>query len=306
VFERLIQKNTACTITVQVLSAADGISRLSGHAAAIQALINAASPNGLLRQGGGQASESVTVTEQGATGFYDITFTPTSGSGVGVPYLLVYREPSGIGAMERIEQYSIQVFDSITVTPAVGSYFTTLAALKEFGGWNGSGADALLTNLIARCTAEIQSEINRMGVSNTYTEFFDGHGSAQIRIRERPIALVTSLHESLDQVWDATTLVAAADYASDYVTGRIERKFGVPFLYGFQNIRVVYAGGWPTIPSLIENRCIRACARAFETRMHLGTSSVSLADGSTQTAETDMLNDDDRRALTPYADQVFV
>lgn len=278
-FERLCQKNTAIRITVQVLSASDGITRISGAASAISALINAASPAGLLRRGGAQASETVTVTEQGSTGFYDLILTPTVGSGVGEPYLLVFREPSGIGAMERIEQYSIQVFDSITITPATGSYFTSLSALKEFGGWTSTGQDALFANLIARCTREIQTYLNREGVAASYTERKDGTGSPFLAVREWPITAVTSIHESLDQVFDSTTLVAAADYVADLTLPRIRNKWRGWFEWT-QSIRVIYVGGWVTIPTDVEQACIELAAMKFEARNSLIVGSTQFGDGS--------------------------
>lgn len=268
-------------IPEQVISAADGISRISGQAAAIQTLIEG---NGTttkrLRRGGTQASESVTVTEQGATGFYDLLFTPTVGALTGEPYLLSYLEPSGVGAMERVNDWHIQVFDSITVTPAGGSLFTTLGNLKEYGNITSANYDAAFAALIGRCTKEIQSRLQRVGFQGTYTEYFDGAGSPQIRPIERPIVSVTSLHESLDQVWDSTTEIAAADYTVDLKAARVEKRAGVPFYGGFQGIRLVYVGGWATVPADVEQACIELVLMKFEAKQNLITSSTSLGDGS--------------------------
>jgi hypothetical protein len=297
-FERLGQKGQQVRITLSLYNAA-GTALLSGVAGSITTS---------LRVNGAAAAETVTVAEQGSSGFYDFTFTPTvGGSPVGAVYLLHVVPPAS--SVTSPEDYAIQVFDSISVTPIGGSYFTTLANLREFlfAGASpspGTGADALLANLIARATKEIQTFLHRVGFQNTYTEFKDGRHSDRIHVVERPIVSVTSLHDSLEQTWDATTEIAAADFLIDKVAGRIAKKYGVPFFDGFQNVRAVYVGGWATVPGDVEQACIDLASMKWEARQTLTVSSRTIGDGTVVSQREPHLTEAMKDLLAPYVNEV--
>lgn len=304
-FERIGQKNTQIRITEKILSAADGVTRLSGHATALQNLLDGTTDGVVrLRQGGAAAAETITVTEQASTGYYDILFTPLSGSGTGTPYYLDFQEPAGISAMERNQGYAIQVFDSISVTPAGGSYFTTVANVKEFRSDTKTGSDALFANLVARATREIQSYLNRTVFQDSYVALRDGSNlRSGLQLAEWPVASITTLHESLIQTWDSTTLIPATDYLFDPTDGRLRRTYGQRFLDGFQNVRCEYVGGEATTPEDIEQACILRVGVLFESRQHLTVQSVNLGDGSRTTRRGFGFTDEIRFLLERYRNE---
>lgn len=296
-FERFGQKNTQVKVLFECLSI-DGLTPLTGQAATITKA---------LRTSGGAAAEAVAIAEQGGSGYYEATFTPLTGAATGHPYLLRIQEPvtAPSTTMERVLEYAIQVFDSISVTPIGGSYFTTLANVREFLGGGGTGEDALLANLIARATVEMQTWMDRALFQATFTEYYDGNAGPTVIVNERPIVSVTSLHDSLDQTWDATTVIAAADFAYDRNpslrnTGQVYRRYGVPFYAGFQNVRVVYVGGYSTVPLDIEEVCIERVAQAFERRSSMTTASVSLGDGTRTFLGSPHFTKEQKERMGPY------
>lgn len=231
-----------------------------------------------LRDEDGAASESVTITEQGTSGFYEANITPTKSSPTGHSYLLrmVSPSPATDGA---ILEYEIVVFPTLAVAQVGGTLFTTLANVKEYLDITGTGDDTLLSNLIARATRFLQDHFGRQILQATYTEFYDGRGSPQIMVREWPIVTVTSLHESIEQTWDASTLIAAGDYLIDLRLGRVRLKAGI-FFPSFQGVRLIYDGGYATVPHSIEHATIEAVARIYRRRLNPDVVSWSLKDGA--------------------------
>lgn len=298
-FERIAQKNSIVKIIFEVLSS-DGVTPLTGQASLVTKT---------LRKEGGAAPETVTITEQGTSGYYEASFTPLSGAAVGTAYLLRLQEPAGTA--ERVLEYGIQSFDVPIVTPLGGSYFTNLSHLKEFigigdpAGSVASGSDPVLTNLIGRATVEIQSFLNRVGIMSTYTERYDGKGSPWLWVKEWPITSITSIHESIDQTFDATTLIPSTDYIFDLNLPRIRHKWRGWFTW-FQSIQVIYVGGWVTVPLDVEQVCIELAAMKFQARGALVLASTALGDGSVSIMREPMLTRQMKARLEPYRNEVSV
>lgn len=177
---------------------------------------------------------------------------------------------------------------------------TTLAALKEQLQMTGTGNDAFLTNLVARASAFIKTVTRRCLNQTTLTEYHDGTGDDRIRLRDWPVGTVTSVHESMDQAWDASTLVAASDYIVDARLGRIIRKAGVVFQRYPQSVRVIYQAGYATIPSDIEMACLELCVSKWRRRSNEGVQSKNLPDGSIVLFSASDINADLRRLLAPH------
>lgn len=256
-----------------------------------------------LRDQDGAATEVVTVEEQGTSGFYEARFTPTKHAPTGHTYLLRLKAPPATtdGAIYHVE---LRSFPSLLLAPeAVGAFFTTLAAVKEYADITGSTQDAIITNLIARVTRVMQDRMGRRVLEGTWTEIHDGIARPGIIVRERPITSVTSIHESPDQTWDSSTLIAASDYIVDGRLGRIKLKADV-FLPGFQNVRVIYLGGYATVPAALEHVAIRMVSRELKTRKNLDVQSMTLKDGSFSNAViqnvTRGITNDDIEDMAPW------
>lgn len=235
-----------------------------------------------LRDEDGAAAEAVVITEQGASGFYEATLTPTKSRATGFTYLL--RLKSGAGTNNAILEYTIRVFPTISVSATTGSFLTTLANLKLFGDIAGTAHDTLLTDLIARLSRLIEDRLDETIISTIYQEISDGPHDETLNLRHSPMdpqsaAAVTAIYVSRNQTWDATTLLDAADFIVDPIHSRIWRK-GVLWVGGFQNIRVDYTAGWASIPLSIEQLAISITLRTFHARKSSAAISKSLKDGS--------------------------
>lgn len=253
-----------------------------------------------LRDDDGAASEAVVVTEQGTSGFYEATFTPTKSVATGKPYLLRITSPAP-PTDGAILEYNIRVFPTIAVSGVVGAFLTTLANVKEYDDSLGSGNDAVLTSMIARISALIEQRFDGRIVEATYQEIKDGNNRTVMVPKHRPISTFTTLHISADQTWDATTLVASTDLIVDSITPRVHLKGGRAFTIGFQNVRMVYTAGFATIPLEVEDYAIRKVIEAFKKRRTLGITSISLKDGSiTRAANMKALLSDIGNELPKY------
>jgi hypothetical protein len=233
-----------------------------------------------LRDEDGAAAETVTITEQGSSGYYEATFTPTKGASTGASYLLQLTSPAGTDG--AIIQYPIRVYSSITpVSPVSGSYLTTLAHLKQMLGIPDATTtyDDLLTNVIARMSRMIEGALGVPIVEASYQEISDGKGSAVHVLRRKPVTDVTAVYMGSDDTWDSTTLVDPTNYSVDANLPRIVLRSGV-FPWGMLNVRVDYTAGYSTIPLDVEGYCLKKCVELWNQRQQLGLTSISLKDGS--------------------------
>ncbi len=281
------QKGSEVAVLFDVLDASGNI--LTGQAALV-------TKN--LRDELGAAAEAVTVVEQGTSGFYKATFTPTKGGSPPETYFLQILEPAG--TFGRAHQWTIQSYDAIPVPAGPVSALTTLSALKEALKITTSGDDAYLTNLISRVSAVIKTYTERVLTQTTLTEIHDGLGFSELVLRDGPIISVTSVHESLDQIFDATTLLDAADYVVDTRLARIWRSGYVPFQDWIQSVKVVYVAGYAAIPADLEHRAIVIASREWNLRLAHGVTAKSLGDGNINYYSATELTADDRRHLDAY------
>ncbi len=293
------QKNSELRI-IQSLLDTDGRTPKTGLAGTVGIV---------LRDEDGAAAESVAVEEQGASGYYEFAFTPLNGRGTGYSYFLQITEPAGTSA-EGIYGFEVQVYDSVSYTGVTGSFLTTLANVKSFLGIKTADTahDDLLSNLIARVTSRAGETFGRTLIQATLTEIKDGEGRPSVWLSSPPIASVASVHESADQVWDADSLVDADDYIprlNDASDAELRRKAGVPWLEDFQSLRVIYDGGFSTIPAWLEDAAIKNTAWWFNNRLRLGLSSTSLRETAVATRALLELTDDLRRLYAPLQTSWF-
>ena len=285
-----VKAGTELTIIFQALDfAGNFVSGVTDHVAT-------------LRDEDGAASEAVAVDEQGTSGFYEARITPTKSAAQGFNYFL--RLKMGTGTNGAISQDIIRSFPSISVSAVTGSFLTTLANLKEYGEISGTAQDALLTNLIARVSRLIEARIDEKIVSTIYQEILDAPHHEVLQLRHAPLdppvkATVTAVYVSRDQTWDASTLVAAADYLVDPIDAEIFRK-GTVWRRGFQNVRVDYTAGYSSIPLDIEQLAIEITLRTYKSRKNIEVSSQSLKDGSITKFMAGRFGKEIRAELAPY------
>ena len=132
----------------------------------------------------------------------------------------------------------------------------TLATVKEHAEINVTTWDAPLTTLLARVSAAIRKHVRgRPFESTNYTEYYAGELSDTIQLRHIPVTAITSVHEdSARTTYNASTLIAAADYTYDQESGILSFDYRLP--RGNRNVRVVYTAGDASVPEDVALSCV--------------------------------------------------
>ena len=139
--------------------------------------------------------------------------------------------------------------------------FTTAAKVKSFFQISTNTAiDALLAEILPRITKEIQTICDRELFEATYTKYLSGNGTDTLMVPEYPITEITSIHDDIDRVYGADTLLAATDYifhagSANALTGIIKGYYTI-FSQGEENIKIVFKAGYATMPGDIEEAAI--------------------------------------------------
>lgn len=156
----------------------------------------------------------------------------------------------------------------------------TNTQVKDYLGVSGSTDDTLLTTLITRAQAMMERYCNRIFEEDTYTEDHSG-GAATVQLKNTPVSAVTSV-SSLDASGNATAY-AATSYRFDGDTGIITLTNDEDFYFrdsvvgssaleassfpcGFKNIRVVYTGGYSSVPADLVQVCVEMAADLYQNR----------------------------------------
>ena len=152
----------------------------------------------------------------------------------------------------------------------------SLSDYKTIANISGTADDARLTIILSAASTFFRRWCGRnedTGFNTaTWTEFYDGTGEESIQLREWPITSITSA-QLVDDAGALTTL-ASTDYRVNLKTGVLSmlgttlgRKWveagvnGIPttnfepspqWPEGIQNVKVIYVGGYSTIPSDIQ------------------------------------------------------
>lgn len=121
----------------------------------------------------------------------------------------------------------------------------TLEEMKAELGIEDARDDVVLQQWLVGLEARISNHCRRDFVrQEDGAEIING-GNTYLMLKRWPVESITSVHVSPDQEWDADSLLAADDYRIDYIRGKlVYGSGGIPWPAGFQNIRVVYTGGF--------------------------------------------------------------
>ena len=170
---------------------------------------------------------------------------------------------------------------------------TTLANLKAFKNLSASEHDAEITRLIPAVDAFVAQYCNRVLEQATVTEYQSGRAGQQtLRLKQYPVASITSLHDDPDRVYASDTLIAPADYVLTDAKAGIVQLDGLTFNAGLNNLRIIYLGGFASGSNeraLLEQAAIELIwlARNKGDQALLGLQSRSIADGRVDTFNTD-------------------
>lgn len=175
----------------------------------------------------------------------------------------------------------------------------SISEYKVWAGISGTAQDALLTVLVDAVSMEVRRMCDR-DLTNGFesasrTERYDGTGEQTIQLVEWPVSSITSVkvytaggsYDTLDadtyRVNGDSGLLSRIDpvlarFPTD-AFGTIESTFSVQpwFPAGFDNIEVVYTGGYATIPADLKMACYRLTDLAYAARgRNFGLQSESL------------------------------
>lgn len=159
----------------------------------------------------------------------------------------------------------------------------TTAQYKTYAGITASTWDTQLGVLIPAVQDQLEKLCGRRFDTGTYTEYIDGANSPTIYVQNAPITSVTSVSlinraETVVYTYDAT------GYKVDLEAGLISRQVGgfaggydnrmplngptaferVPqFPDGWENIKIVYVGGYSSMPTSLQYLMYRLVGAAF-------------------------------------------
>lgn len=131
---------------------------------------------------------------------------------------------------------------------------------------SGSGSDAMLALIKAQIEAWVKTYCGREFLVASYTEYHDGYGDNQVRTLQRPIVSVTSVYSDPSRLFEAASLIPAADIIGDsrsYVLGYIE-LLTYRFLKGLKSTKIVYSAGYSTIPSDLSGAVMKIICHQFK------------------------------------------
>lgn len=175
----------------------------------------------------------------------------------------------------------------------------SIAEYKVWAGISGTAQDALLTVLVDAVSMEVRRWCDRNLTngfeSATRTERYDGTNEQTIQLIEWPITSITSVSiYSAGGDYDTLETDTYRVNGDSGVLSRIDPRLGrYPvtafgtvnatfscqpwFEQGFDNIEVVYVGGYSTIPADLKMACYRLTDLAYAARgRNMGVQSESL------------------------------
>ena len=138
---------------------------------------------------------------------------------------------------------------------------TTAEAVKRHLGLDGDEYDTLLGELIDSACEAIERYCGREFKHQERTEHHDG-GVPAVVLRARPVSSVASVHDDPSRNFDGGSLVDSARYVVDELAGIVELETG-RFGRGVRSVKVVYTGGYATVPDDVGRACVLLVAHWF-------------------------------------------
>ena len=130
----------------------------------------------------------------------------------------------------------------------------TLQEAKDFCKVTSSSEDNLLSALILRASAIVESRCNRRFSLDTYHELYSGDGGSSLTLDNFPVVDVCHLSQDIDKETKTTNdLESPNDFAVQVDTGIVELfddTFGDSEV---RNVYIKYTAGYASIPDDIKN-----------------------------------------------------
>jgi len=172
---------------------------------------------------------------------------------------------------------------------------TDLATVKQWLNIAATTDDALLTRLITATSNYIQSWLNRVIASQSYTETRNGTGGTILMFSNYPVTAVSSL--TIDDV--AIPLATNTTMAGYRFSNQQIFLQGYGFSRGMGNVTMAYTAGYAAVPQELAQACIELVSLRYRERDRIGHVSKSLAGETVVFSQKDM-SDDIRTILNNY------
>lgn len=152
--------------------------------------------------------------------------------------------------------------------PSTEGYVTTRAFIKVQNGWTDTTFDARIDQMLPAITEAINKFLRRRVNAAVRTETRNGQGTDWIRVYNPPINAITSITFDNNGYNPQTVVGSNFVFDTDQNVGLIRfkptasPKYG--FEDGFQNIQVIYNGGFAAIPVDIQSAAALVCLKLME------------------------------------------
>lgn len=165
--------------------------------------------------------------------------------------------------------------------------------LKTHLGLSGTSHDAFIDQLVTQVSLLVPSWCNRIAPDGSSaiedsvtdaTEFYDGTGAQELRLKRYPVTSVTTVHVDSDRTFGAESLVPATSYTIDKPQGVLRflphGESGINAISywpsGTRNVQVVYRGGYSTLPADLKLGAMLWAGSMFAKRAAVGIVSESI------------------------------
>jgi len=149
---------------------------------------------------------------------------------------------------------------------------TTSAKVKSYLGITSATYDTLIGELIANISDFITGYTGNEIEKASFTEYFDG--GRELLVKNFPIVSVTSIkyNGGTQSVPNWITIDPV-----NYIVYKLEGKIVGSFPSYYQNVEVIYEGGYTDVPADIELIAKQLVAKEFEQRRAQGKAKESLS-----------------------------
>jgi hypothetical protein len=162
---------------------------------------------------------------------------------------------------------------------------TSLANVKAWLSIQTDTDDVVLSRLISSASQYIQSWLNRLFASQTYTERRGGTGTDVMAFADYPVTAVTSV------IVDGSTIPLSNGISYGYL---FDDKFlyfiGGRFGMSRMNVQLTYTAGYASVPLEIEQSCIELIGIRYKERQRIGENSKSIGGETVSFDVKDMPN----------------
>lgn len=157
------------------------------------------------------------------------------------------------------------------------SDLTTLSKAKEFLRISGPGDDLLIERLVSSASQLIETYLNRIILSKSYVEKFDGKNTDFHLMSNYPISSIEEIK------------IDGSIYTGEYIDDKEQLVLkNSYFTRGKLNCIITYTAGFTTVPFDIEQACLELVAIKYKQLEHIDLSSKVISGETTSFIVSDI------------------